>query len=623
MSSASLLARLALVGGLLGALSGAGRALADDEAGPTFSGPRVFDMIPPTGIVGDGATKADLYFVALAPDGSPLTGLAFKTLLNTGAAGPLTDLGGGLWKMEYTPPKVDAKVTAELTLRGKIGKENVTETWSFDIVPSRTHQFAAAANPARMTLGVDKTASLSINLATGDRGGSAGVQLAISATVGTVDNLIDLGNGQFSALYTPPKELNAAVALLTIADKRDPGHSIGALAIPLAAKLELPVTAAPNTQVVVKIGEASFGPVPIDKKGKGKVPLLVPPGATGAEKLTVAADGSSVREPLDLKLPEARRVALVPFAAGIPADARLPVDIFAAVVTPDGRPDTAAPIVFSATAGSIGSARHLGNGVYSATFTPPTSATPTPMTVSAALGDSPIQKATSPVNLVAVRPEKVELKAEPATLPIGATSLKATAHVSGPGGIGIPGRVVTFKANGARPGKDPVKDLGNGDYALLLTPTGSGPVELSAASALPVTGDPAVRLIVVPARGRVPNDGLSSTLVSVAAVDEFGNPVPNTPVSLRITQGEGSLPAEVTTNAQGVAQVYYTAGRGTALIELEASTLSMKATGTLWQAPEEVKLPELPVAGARVEAGWVAAWRQTVGELRVERAAAP
>ncbi len=620
MSPWSALVRFAALAALLVTVAPTPARAGDEPAGPLFAGPRLLEMVPATGIVGDGATKADLFFFALAPDGTPLTGLQFKTILNTGGAGPLTEVGGGLWKMEYTPPKVDARVTAELTLRGKIGKEAVTGTWTFDVVPSRTHQFSVGSNPARLTLGVDKTASISINLATGDRGGSGGVQLAVNATVGTVDNLIDLGNGQFSALYTPPKEPNAAVALLTIADRRDPGHSLGALAIPLAAKMDLPVTAAPNTQVVVKLGEASFGPVPVDKKGKAKVPILVPPGVMSAEKLTVAADGTSVREPLDLKLPEARRIALVPMSAGVPADARVPVDVFCAIVTPDGRPDTAAPVLFSATVGNMGGTRHLGNGVYAATYTPPTSPTPVVATITAALSDSPTQKATAPLNLVAVRPEKVELTATPSPLPAAATALAVTAKLSGPNGEGIPGRPVTFKANGAAPGKDPVKDQGAGLYLLNLTPKAKGPVEVSASAALPVTGAPVARLLVVPSTSHVLNDGLSSTLVTVAAVDEYGYPVPGVSIDVRITKGEGSIPSSVTTDASGVAQVYFTPGRTAGLVEFQVETLTLRAVGALWQAPEETKLPDVPVAGSRQEAAWVEAWRHTVGTVRVERA---
>ena len=134
-----------------------------------FEGTGLADLVSPTGIVGDGVTTADLYVLALGASGAPLTGLALKPSVTTGAVSAMTDAGGGLWKITYTPPKADARVSATLTLKGKIGKDTFQKSFDFTVSAPRGHQLAAAANPPKMILGSDRTANLSFNLAGGDR----------------------------------------------------------------------------------------------------------------------------------------------------------------------------------------------------------------------------------------------------------------------------------------------------------------------------------------------------------------------------------------------------------------------------------------------------------------------
>ena len=589
------------------------------ESVAAFEAGRLLEMIPATGVVGDGTTLADLYFLALDPNGIPLTGLTLKGYTTTGSVGALEEAGRGLWKFTYSPPKVDAPVTAELIVKGKIGKEAYSDKWTFPVVPSRTRPLSSSSNPSKMTLGVDTTATLSIKLATGDRQSADGVELVVAASCGKVESITNLGGGLFSALYTPPKEPYAQVALITIAERHDPGHTLSALAIPLSSKLDVAVTTTPNSRVIVKIGDSQFGPIAADSKGRAKVPLLVPPGVMTAETISVGADGTSVSEPLDLKLAEARRIALVPVNAGIPADSRVSIDVHAAVVTPDGRPDTTAMVVFNVTAGTISGTRHEGNGVYGATYTPPNSALAQVATLSALLADRPTTQTTSvALNLVGLRPGRVELVSDPVRLAPNAASFKLTTRVTGPEGTGLPARTITLGASGAR-SATPVKDAGNGDYLATFTPTGRGPVEVNASVALAVSGNPLWRLLLVPSTTRVTNDGLSSSLITVAAVDEFGYPVPNVPLTLRVMEGDGSLPTDATTNAAGVAQVYYTAGRAAGLVGIEVTSRTQTAVTALFQAPDELTLPTLPVAGSRAEAALVAEWRKGLGTVRIER----
>lgn len=585
--------------------------------GTGFPGARVLELLPSAGIVGDGATPATLALLALNADGSPITGLQMKSTVNTGSLGPLTEVGGGVYTMEYNPPKVDTAIGALLTMKGKIGKENVSGSWDFPVVPSRTHSFGATANPPRLTLGVDKTASITVRFNTGTRVPHGADVVRVRASVGKVENLIDLGGGQVSALYTVPTQTWPQVAILTVSDLHDPSKALSSVAIPMAARTEVPVVGAPKSQVLLKIGDQQFGPVPTDSKGRAKVPVLLQPGAKLAEQISVDATGQSVSQPLDLKLVETPRIALFPTAESIPADPRRSVDISAAVVTNDGRPDTAAAVTFSAPSGSFGPTRSAGNGIYTAAYTPAAGAGAGTVKLTAAISGQAAQVATADLALVG-EPPRLELVPAPATLAPGATSLGLTVNVSGASGLPLPGRPPVLVANGAKLAAD-LKDTGKGAYTGTLTTGPRGPVELSATGTLQATKNPLWRVLVIPARPRIPNDGLSSDRLTIATIDEFGYPVAGVPVEISVVRGDGSVPATATTNASGFAQVYYTAGRATDLVLFRVMARDEVGVGAIFQAPEEVVLPALPFAGVREEARLVDEWRKSFAELLVPR----
>jgi hypothetical protein len=596
---------------LAGACAG---AQAEEPVG--FTGARVIELLPANGIVGDGQTVAALNLLALGPDGSPLTGLAFKPSTSTGAAAGLIDTGGGLFRIDYTPPRVDAPVEATLTLKGKIGKEPWSGSWTFPVVPSRTHQLQATVTPPRLTLGDDKTATITVRLASGDRQVENAVNLDIRASAGTVENLTNLGGGQFTALYRVPSTNNPQTVLMTVVDRADPQHSLAAIALPMSARSNLDVTAAPNSQVVVKVGEQQFGPVPVDKRGRARVPVLLQPGVLVGEKLSVTADGQNVKEPLDLKLPETPRIALFPTPAGVPADGRVAVLVHAAVILADGKPDTTAQVKFTVSDGTVGPARHAGGGIYEAVFTPPTRPSASTVTLGAELL-SGAGRVASPLamKLVGAPVNEIKLTPTPASLAAGATSFKLLARLVGPDGAGLPGRALEFAVNGARLA-DPVKDAGKGDYQATFEVTGKRAVRLTASATLPATGNPLYRLLLVPREQRLLNDGLSSTLLTVATVDEFGYPVPNVDVELSLEAGDGSLPATTTTNAAGVSHVYYTAGRAPGLIRVKGVARSFTTRTALLQAPEEVRLPALPPGGNKAD--WALAEQLKLNTVELE-----
>ncbi len=588
-------------------------------AEPTFDGQGVLDLLQPTGIVGDGSSTVDMYVLALTPDGLPITGLKGKPSASSGTTTELTELAGGLYKFTFSPARTDARQVVTLSFKSKLpSKEAVARTWNVSVAPPVSHQLSVAVNPAAITLGQDKTASVSFNLAGGDRQALSGVDLRTNLTAGTLENVTNLGAGQFSALYNTPTVGYPHMLLLTAVDKRDPGRTFGSAAVPLVGKAEFPVQALPNSRVIIKVAGREFGPIQTDAQGRAKVPIVVPPGASGATKTQIAADGKVTEEPLDLKIPESRRLALFPTAAAVPSDSRVSVPIRTLVVTPDGKPDENALVVIQATAGTMSPAKHEGGGVYMATFTPPTSNANTQVTLTVGLSNgSSVQSDSTTLNLVPVRPAKVTLSAEPSILSSTADGFKVFAKVTAADGQGLGNRAVAFNVNGGK--LKEVKDLKNGDYQANFQTTGTGPVELTAAVGTAATGNPLARVLLIPARDRLPNDGMTPLLFTIATVDEYGYPVGNVAVNLKVLSGDGALPQTATTAADGTAQIYYTAGRKAQTVSLEATANDATAAVTVVQAPATLVLPDIPAIGPKAVASMLEEWSATISPLRLER----
>ncbi len=584
-----------------------------------FEGQGLIDLLPPTGLIGDGATQADFYILALGPDGKPIAGLKGKPVVSQGSVTDITDTGNGIYRFTWTPPKLETRTSVSITWKTRLpNKEPVAKNWVVSVAPQSTHAVTIGANPSQLTLNQDKTASLTITLAGGDRAALSTVDLKSNATSGSIDNLTNLGNGQFSALFGVPTVGYPHIALVTMADKRDPAHTYGSIALPLVGRADFPVTAAPNSRVMIKAGGREFGPVQTDAQGRAKVPIIVPPGGSNATLVQIATDGKITESALDLKIPDSRRIALFPTSQSIPSDARQQIPIRVLVVTPEGKPDENAQVALTSTAGTIGAPRHEGGGVYVAMFTPPTGNASTQATLSAKLANgSSLQADSVGVSLIPTRPTKVTLSAEPATLAPGADGFKVFAKVQGPESLGLGARTLSFSANGAR--LKELKDLRNGDYQASFATTGSGPVEVSAVVSTASTGNPLARVLLIPSRERVAADGLSSTLITLATVDEYGYPVPSINVNLRLTTGDGSLPASTTTGPDGLAQIYYTSGRKNTMVAAEASAGDLVANATLLQVPATLAVPDLPTSGPKNVSALIEEWAASLGALRIER----
>lgn len=587
----------------------------------------VFELLPPGEVVGDGTTPVTLHFLALNADGSPLTGATLKATINGGKIGAVEAAGSGLYKVTWTPPRVEGARGYDLVVKGKtLDKKTVDKKWSLNTVPSLAQMVTITASPATLVLGQDSSASLNIALAGGPSQPLDGVELDVRASAGTVTNVTHLGGGKFSALYTPPAQPFPQLAVITVADRRDPTRTYGAIALPLSGKANFNVVGLPNARLIVKVADREFPPVQAGANGAAQVPLIVPPGVDKGTVTSVAGDQRK-EDVLDLKVPASPRLSFLPLPKAVPADSAVPVPVRFFVATSTGQPDSSAAVALTASAGTISAPRHEGNGVYVATYTPPNNNPSAPVSLQATLTDSRgNQTGGASLTLVPTRPATVRLTAEPTTLPATGGSVKLMAKVTGPDGLGLSQRNLVFGVDGAQL-QGGVKDLGNGDYQATFNSTGSGPVEVVATVTAKASGNPLRQIVVVPARDRLQNDGLSSTMLTVLTLDEFGYPVVGVPLKVSLVQGDGKVPQQGKTNDSGVSQIYYTAGRAAGLVTIKVEAGDHTGTVSLLQAPAGVATAAtLPPSGSDAGLKLNAAWRNIIQTVRVERpapAAAP
>lgn len=104
-------------------------------------------------------------------------------------------------------------------------------------------------------------------------------------------------------LWTPPDVRYPHTALLLFWVDPPEGNApdVAAVRIPLLGRLDLEVKTEPRADVMVEIGQKTFGPKKATARGQVKVPIEVPPGVTSARVISyVGGTSSAVEAPLEV-----------------------------------------------------------------------------------------------------------------------------------------------------------------------------------------------------------------------------------------------------------------------------------------------------------------------------------
>ncbi|MEN9786100.1 MAG: hypothetical protein RLZZ299_1364, partial [Pseudomonadota bacterium] len=594
---------------------------------PASTAPRRFptpvvELAVPSGVTAGDPAPVTLSVVAVDADGMPMAGWKARAKVDLGEVSEPREVGGGVYTVAWTPG--NSAGTARISWRMTRDRDAIERTWTVPVAARAPRALVVSAQPARVTLRQDAQVSVVFQLKDGDVA-APGADLAVRVSSGEVQNLAHLGEGRFNAMLVPPDVPFPHLSLLTAADRRDPTRAYGALALPMVGKVNFPLRATPKALVMLRIGGRDFGPVAADAEGRVQVPIEVAPGAGSATMVQVLPDGTRRESPIDLKVPETRRIALFPMPA-LPGEARVKVPVRVFVAQPDGTPDEAAQVTFSASSGSVGPAMPIGGGVYEALFTAPNAVAASEVTLTAAIADKPAQVDTVTVPLLPARATKVTLRAEPATLPASGTSVKVYVKATGSTGaatageLGLGGRTLRFQASNATLRE--VKDLRNGDYTATFDVTGNRDVELVGVVSAADGQNPLAEILVLPGAPRMAPDGASSMPLTVVSLDALGYPVGNVPVTLRVS-GDASTTTSLTTGPDGVGHVQLRAGTTPGWITVEASRGTLRGTGHAWQAPADFPLPAVPTSGDDAVRARLRDWSGALPTLRIPREGAP
>ncbi|MCB9675136.1 MAG: Ig-like domain-containing protein [Alphaproteobacteria bacterium] len=333
--------------------------IAQDAVAADVFASDIMEIVPVGAVAGDGKTPVTVRVLARKADGSALSGLKGRLLATEGTVDGFQAAGDGWYSFQFTPPTTTRPVKVKVTVQAGSLKSEA----EIPVVPAGRGGATVQVNPPSLVLGRSETATLTFQLAEG----IPSADLQIEASSGEVTDLTDMGGGQYTARYQPPAVNYPHLAIISAVAKDHP-DLVASAVVRLQGAVDFPVTAPAGSSVVLKIAGKDYGPVKMDADGKGKVPIIVSPGVNEATKVVVQS-GKREESPFDLQIPETRRVAFMPVVAGVPADGKAHAVRIVALKA-DGTPDGGAGLKVSADKGSVGAARHLGDGVYVVDYTP-------------------------------------------------------------------------------------------------------------------------------------------------------------------------------------------------------------------------------------------------------------
>ena len=549
---------------------------------PVFVG-GLQDLLPGEPSVADGSTQATYYFVLLNADGSPMEDVSGKTSLGT-AKGSLKSEGNGLYSTILTPEAIASATNDFVQINARTAdRKAIKRSFPVRLIPKASGVVTMTASPEEITLGQDDFVTINIQAPKE----FAKDKFELSVSTGTVENLISLGNGQFSARYSPPtRKTYPHIAVFTLSSLTHP-EIRSHLVVKQKGKANFAVNTNPNSAVIIRIDNRDFGPVQTDASGKASVPIVAPPGQPDAT-LIVISNEQRKEELLDLRIPRnVPRLNIVPALKEMPADGTTKQSLYVYVATAKGVSETQANLTCRAQLGTCGDVKSVGEGYYSVDYTPPLSNKREEETIQFILQDPSGDITDSEtITVLPVLPSTIALKAAETVLPKNVPNFGLTMQVKDNEGKGLDDRNLIVVSNGAKLVKSPIS-LGSGDYTVKLSPTSDSPIEVTTSIKGSASTNPAFGIAMRANNDKLPNDGVSTSLLSFAVYDRFGAPIIGQMVEFELN-GTGSLPTTAKTNSAGLAQVMYTAGTESGIVKIKATSGDLTSDFILFVTPNEL-----------------------------------
>ena len=442
-------------------------------------------------------------------------------------------------------------------------------------------------------------------------------RVLVSASTGSITEAVPLGDGTFSARWSPPAENSIArTVVISAVDAASPSTIYGWTSFPVLATQSLSFGATPDSQNVLVIADREYGPSKASPSGTVAFDALVHPKVRQGTLRSTLRDGRTLDVPAPLPLTEYPRVSFMPQPRSMPVGASHTVLLVA--TTPDGAPLNNATITVRSNASTLGQAALTQTaGVYALTVTPEQVGT-TPLEAqmkdpAALIGKQ--QRASSALTVIPRAPH-VTLTADPNEFETDRDQIVLTATIVHPSGQTTAGPP-TFANTGSRMRTRPA-NKGGGSFQMKVTPT-AGTMSSAVLPRMQASAGTPAAIMLWPASPDVlPGESLP---VLVAAVDAFGHPVPDVEFNLT-APGGGTFTAEAKSGPNGLGSAIYTASTNPGLFTLRAEAAGLSMDTAIFHGDAQAG-PGPSSAGTAETVALRASLTPLVGTVRIDKKEAP
>jgi hypothetical protein len=339
--------------------------------GAALAGEGLNFMPPPGCLPADGGPGFPIHVYVWGTQEKPG---ALGLVTDTGSIEPAKPLGSGVYAAMFRPSKL--KMRGKATLRGtwKSGKQTIRGFLRIPVCPHPTGIVRVRAEPEKLLAGEGQQAFLHISVTDAEGKPQAGLPLVITTNVGRIKRLRDLGEGKYQAVYLPPGDPFPQVGIIMVANPigaRLDRVAVGRVVIPITARIELPGKTARGTKMIMEIAGKRFGPVKADRRGRFKLPILVPPGYQRGKATSIDRVGNRRTRLVSFYLPETNQLGLWGYPRVLPADGESKSRLLVTTIDPYGTPIDIGGVKVAAKHGKISNVKDIGKGMYEAYYTAP------------------------------------------------------------------------------------------------------------------------------------------------------------------------------------------------------------------------------------------------------------
>lgn len=507
----------------------------------------------------------------------------------------------------YTPPAVSQAKTLPIN----VTMQNDEATVLVPVVPPFTGEIAVSFDPPVLYAG--QSASVKVVPSGTSPVAAQRRRFVLTATVGTVDSPVPLGDGTYAARYTAPKTITGPLMVaLTAADMAE-GAVVGFATLPLLQKKSVAFDAPVGSLSVLTLGGKQYGPFKADSKNKVSFELELDPRLPTGKIATVNVDTSKTEREVPMPgVPQQGQLVFLPLVASVVADASRQVPIRVVALAANGEPQAASDMILTASAGTMVPPGSDGR-IMLGKWTPPVQASE--VTIGASWQGL---TANRKVRVLSSLP-MMTLAADPPEFAAKGGSVQISARLKDAGGTALVGRSPQLVSDGGSLSGS-VKDNKDGSYRVTVSGTSKvDRMRVYGAPQIDVSSLAPRRILAWPNSSTLAGNGLDSTTITVVAVDAFDLPVANVDFNLSVPHGDGVLPPTANSGAKGITRVVYKSGTAAGLQTLRIEGAGLVTELSVFQVGKGA-FAAPPLGGSDDHIASVERWQKAAPSLTVVRA---